>query len=67
MQMAAFLAGATGKCPKCGEHQLSRPANMGLDEKVTCLACGHVATVEQAIDACKAKPRPGGSENLVEK
>jgi uncharacterized protein (DUF983 family) len=60
IQMAAFLAGAIGKCPKCGDHQLSRPANMGLDAKVTCLGCGHVATVEQAIDAGKAKLEPGG-------
>jgi uncharacterized protein (DUF983 family) len=59
--MAAFLAGAIGKCPKCGDHQLTRPAKPGLDVKVTCLTCGHVATVEQAIDAGRAKPQAGGS------
>jgi len=65
--MAPFLAGADGKCPNCGGHRFSGPAELRMDEKVTCLTCGHVPTVEEALDAGSAKPKAGGSENLVDK
>lgn len=67
--MAAFYLGGTTKCPKCGNHQFSGPADPRPSDKLVCTSpdCGYVTTVKEAQDAARAEPKSGGSENLVDK
>ena len=46
-----FLFGAIGQCPQCGDHRFSGPALLAPDASVTCHKCGHVCTVEAAVNA----------------
>lgn len=65
----AFILGGTCKCPRCGGHQFVSTNKLGDDDKLTCstAGCGYVCTVKEAKAAELAKPKPGGSENLVDK
>jgi hypothetical protein len=63
--MASYLGGLC-KCPQCGNHDFTGEAKSRA-EKITCSNCKHVCTVEEAAAAGKAKPKAGGSENLVDK
>ena len=62
-----FILGGTPKCPHCGNHQFSSPRKTDPDEKITCISCGHVTTIKQALDAAISKPQARGSEDLVNK
>jgi len=45
-----FIFGAVGQCPSCGDHRFSGPALLATQSSVTCHKCGHVCTVEAAVD-----------------
>jgi len=45
------ILGATAKCPKCGCHDFAIPREAYLDADITCLECGYICTVKQALDA----------------
>ena len=52
------ILGSTAKCPKCGCHDFAIPREAYLDADITCLECGYICTVKQALDAEFAEPRP---------
>ena len=45
-----FIFGAVGQCPRCADHRFSGPAMLMPDSSVTCHMCGHVCTVEDAVE-----------------
>ena len=49
------ILGATAKCPKCGCHDFASPREAHLDADITCLECGYICTVKQALDAGHAE------------
>ena len=49
------ILGATAKCPKCGCHDFAIPREAYLDADITCLECGYICTVKQALDARRAE------------
>jgi hypothetical protein len=66
----AFLFGALGQCPKCGNHSFNDTAKLRPADNVTCASpqCGHVCTVDEAIqagrDAAAIKVFPGALDQL---
>jgi hypothetical protein len=52
---------ATAKCPKCGCHDFASPREAPLDADITCLECGYICTVKQALDAEFAERRRASS------
>jgi hypothetical protein len=46
---------AATKCPKCGCHDFASPREAPLDADITCLECGYICTVKQALDAGRAE------------
>jgi hypothetical protein len=65
----AFLFGALGKCPRCGNHQFDG-TSLHPEDNVTCAnpQCGHVCTVDEAVqagrDAAAIKTFPGALDQL---
>jgi predicted nucleic-acid-binding Zn-ribbon protein len=49
------ILGTTAKCPKCGCHDFAIPHEAYLDADITCLECGYICTVKQALDAGRAE------------
>ena len=44
-----FIFGAVGQCPACSDHRFSGPAVLAPDSILTCHKCGHVCSVELAV------------------
>jgi transcription initiation factor TFIIIB Brf1 subunit/transcription initiation factor TFIIB len=61
--MVTTILRATAKCPKCGCHDFASPREAPLDADITCLECGYICTVKQALDAEFAEPRPASSSS----
>jgi hypothetical protein len=55
--------GGIGECPKCGNNRFSGPDVVQRDARITCVNCGAVCTVDDAVRAGSRKP--GGSLALV--
>jgi hypothetical protein len=61
--MVSTILRATAKCPKCSCHDFASPREAPLDADITCLECGYICTVKQALDAEFAEPRPVSSSS----
>jgi hypothetical protein len=57
--MTAIL-GSTAKCQKCACHEFAIPREAYLDADITCLECGYICTVQQAIDAGRSESQLNG-------
>jgi hypothetical protein len=55
------ILGSTAKCAKCGCHDFAIPGEAYLDADITCLECGYICTVKQALDAGRAESQLEGS------
>jgi predicted nucleic-acid-binding Zn-ribbon protein len=60
-----FTFTSNGKCAKCGNEHFTSSHHPADYAPVTCLACGHVTTVNDAIRTYKAaEPGTGPYLNL---
>jgi len=60
-----FTFTCNGKCPECGEENFTSPYHPADFAPVTCLACGHITTVKNAIRSSRAQEP--GTETLLPK
>jgi hypothetical protein len=54
-----FTFTSNGKCAKCGHESFTSSHHPADYAPVTCLGCGHVTTVANAIRTYKATADPG--------
>jgi hypothetical protein len=55
--MVTTILRATAKCPKCGCHDFASPRETPLDADITCLECGYICTVKQALPCSPQEPK----------
>src|SRR5580704_15023411 len=58
-----MIRAGIGECPKCGNNRFSGSAAIQPDTRISCVNCGAVCTVDDAVRAgCR---KPGASLALV--